>query len=610
MKISGNRTPSAESLATISNLLLSAFIILSLYFGRDILVPLALSGLLTFILAPLVTRLQRWLGRIGAVLLVVAIMFAATGAIGWALTRQAIDLANEIPSYKENIRTKIRSIQGSGQSSLSKITETIEDLKSELPGETASEPPSHSKAGSGVGATVTEVKIVDGKDQLEIMQVVLAPVLGPLGSAALVLVLLIFMLLQREELRNRLIRLIGQGRMSTTARAMDDAGARVSRYLLMQIVVNVTYGIPVAIGLYFIGVPNAILWGALATVLRFIPYVGPWIAAAFPIVLSIASSPGWMAPLLTIGLFIVLEVISNNVMEPWLYGTSTGVTPIALIVAALVWTWLWGPVGLVLATPLTVCLVVMGRHIPKLAFLSIVLSDDEALTPAEDCYQRLLRAGENDEMELVDQYLKTQPLVALFDSVLMPVITAVGTDHRLGFVGNEQLDSVEEGVNDILEAIAPESTPTDEAASRICCVPARARRDQLAGEMLVQVLRRNGYPAQCAAVSMPLDDLMAWVRNTKADVVCVSAVAPTTLIHARYLCAKLRAHSAGLKIMVGLWGRSELAPDTLESMRASGADEIVASLAEATDRMTALADHRAPGTVVLAPDGREGIGAA
>jgi predicted PurR-regulated permease PerM len=218
------------------------------------------------------------------------------------------------------------------------------------------------------------------------------------------------MLLQREDLRGRLIRLIGQGRISTTTRAMDDAGARVSRYLLMQLVVNVAYGVPVAVGLSFIGVPNAILWGAFATILRFIPYVGPWIAAAFPITLSLAVSPGWMMPLLTIGLFVVLELLSNNVMEPWLYGSSTGVSPIALIVAAVFWTWLWGPVGLVLATPLTVCLVVMGRHVPRLSFLSVLLSDEDALTPAQDCYHRLLTVGEQDEMELVESYLKANSL--------------------------------------------------------------------------------------------------------------------------------------------------------------------------------------------------------
>lgn len=580
---------------TISNILLSVFVILTLYFGRVLLIPLALSALLTFMLAPLVGIIQRRLGRIAAVLLVVGMMFAATGAVGWVLTRQAIDLANQLPGYEENIQTKLRSIKVPSQGAFSRISKTIEDLKKELPGavENGSSPGSDMWPGHGTKAT--PVEIVNGKDQrLEFMQVVLAPVLGPLGTAALVLLLLIFMLLQREELRNRLIRLIGQGRISATARAMDDAGARVSKYLLMQLVVNVTYGIPVAIGLYFIGVPNAILWGALATVLRFIPYVGPWIAAAFPILLSLASSPGWMAPLLTIGLFIVLELISNNVMEPWLYGSSTGVTPIALIVAALVWTWLWGPVGLVLATPLTVCLVVMGRHIPKLSFLSIILSDEEALTPAEDCYQRLLRAGEQDEMELVDHFLKTNPLASLFDSVLVPVIAAAETDHRQGFLEAGQLDFVEQGVSDILDAVSSDFPSADEMDFHVCCVPARAHRDQLVGDMLVQLLQEKGCHSRNAAARMSSGDLTGWIRDAKADVVCISVVAPTTIIHARYLCSKLRANSPGLKIIVGLWGRQDLTPEIVGNLQDSGADDVVTTLAEAVE----LVATHAPGPVV------------
>jgi hypothetical protein len=254
-------------------------------------------------------------------------------------------------------------------------------------------------------------------------------------------------------------------------------------------------------------------------------------------------------------------------------------------VAALVWTWLWGPVGLVLATPLTVCLVVMGRHIPKLAFLSIVLSDDEALTPAEDCYQRLLRAGEHDEMDLVDNFLKTRPMSALFDSVLMPVVAAAGTDHRLGFLDAGQLDSVERGLFEIVDAVSPDDPAEDGMAFHVCCVPARAQRDQLAGDMLVRLLWQEGIPAQSAVAGMPLGELVAWVRKTKAEVVCISVVAPSTLIHARYLCAKFRAITPRLKIVVGLWGRPDLTPENFVALRESGADEIVVSLAEAIERL-------------------------
>ena len=341
---------------------------------------------------------------------------------------------------------------------------------------------------------------------MELGQRLIAPLLGPLGRAALVLLLVIFMLLRREDLRRRLIRLIGKGRISAATHAMDDAGSRVFRYLFMQLVVNVSYGIPVAIGLYFIGVPNAVLWGACATVLRFIPYIGPWIAAAIPVALSLAVSPNWTMPLLTIGLFVVLELLSNNVMEPWLYGTSTGVTPIALIIAAVFWTWLWGPVGLILSTPLTVCLVVMGRRVPSLSFLSVLLSDEEALTPAEDFYHRLLTVGEQDELEFVESYLKANSLTALYDSVFVPVIIATETDHRLELLDDEQRSFIEQSLRDIIEDLgtvpqvaskidanraAAQDTPSRIAAPpfRVFCLPARADRDELAGAMLTQLLQ-------------------------------------------------------------------------------------------------------------------------
>ena len=428
MAIPIKKASSADSLAMISNVLLTAFIIFMLYFARELLVPLALAALLTFLLGPLVTRLQRWLGNVGAVLLVVATLLGATGVAGWVLTRQAMDLANQLPAYEENIRTKLRSIRLPGDGVIDRLSRTVEDLKKDLPGSEEQE----AEGIAGLGRDEEKVMPVEivSDERLRIAQIIL----GPLGTAGLVLLLLIFMLLQRDDLRNRIIRLVGQGRISATSRAMDDAGSRVSKYLVMLLVVNVTYGIPVAIGLYFIGVPNAILWGALATVLRFIPYVGPWIAAAFPILLSLAVSPDWLAPILTVSLFIVLELVSNNVMEPLLYGSSTGVTPIALIVAALVWTWLWGPVGLVLATPLTVCLVVMGRHIPRLAFLSIVLSDEEALTPAEECYHRLHRSGGHEGLDFVENYLKSISTDTLFDSV--PRLVRQGRRKPLGRIGS------------------------------------------------------------------------------------------------------------------------------------------------------------------------------
>jgi predicted PurR-regulated permease PerM len=599
------KASAAESLAAISNVLLSAFIIAALFLGRDLLVPFALAALLTFMLAPLVTRLQRWLGRVCAVLLVVLMMFATAGGAAWVLTRQAVDVANKLPDYKENIRTKLRSIRLPSGGPFKRISQTLDELKKDLPGQNQENTALKPNASQNLATQATPVEVVNGKDQrLEFLQVILAPVLGPLGTASLVLLLLVFMLLQRDDLRNRLIRLIGQGRISTTSRAMDEAGSRVSKYLRMQLVVNLTYGIAVAIGLSLIGLPNAILWGALATVLRFIPYVGPWIAAMIPVLLSFAISPGWSTPALTIGLYIVIELISNNVMEPWLYGSSTGVTPIALIVAAMVWTWLWGPVGLILATPITVCLVVMGRHIPRLAFLSIVLSDEEALTQAEDFYHRLHRAGEHDAMEFVETFLKSNPLSALFDTVFIPVITAAWTDQRLGLLDIEQIESLErelrETLDDVeirMESVAAESPIADAPVLNVCCLPARAYRDELAGTMMGQLLRQQGCNALCASSKMLASEVIDWVRNTKADVVCISAVAPTKIVQARFLSSKLRRNFPEIKIIVGLWGSAVQSVEETKSLEDSGANEIVNSLAGAVEaavrQMPFLATNRA-----------------
>jgi len=585
MITTAKRPSSAESLAAISNVVISAFIVVTLYLGRAILVPVALAALLTFLLSPLASWLQRWIGRIGAILLVVFLLLATTYGVGWVVTRQAIDLAEQIPSYKANIQTKLRAIRLPNHGPIAKVSATLEDLKKDLPevkksAQDSADPKSQSEE------QATPVKIVGEKEQpLKFIQVVLAPFLGPLGTAALVLLLLIFMLLQREDLRSRIIRLIGQERVSTTTHVMDEASAKVTKYLLMQLVVNVTYGIPVAIGLSLIGVPNAILWGALAIVLRFIPYLGPWIAASFPVLLALASSPGWMVPLLTIALFVVLELISNNIMEPWLYGSSTGVTPIALIIAALVWTSLWGPVGLLLSTPLTVCMVVMGRHIPRLEFFSIMMSDEEVLTPAEDCYQRLIRAGEHDEMELVEQYLKANSLKSLFDSVLIPVLFAASDDHRHGYLDPQQFHSVQLSLSEVVEAVSPDDPTGDEMDCNIYCVPAKGSFNQLASEMITRLLWEEGLKAKTATPKMLPAEIMDCARAAKA--VCVSAMAPRTITYARHLCAKLRATEPNLEIIVGLWGWREMTPQRIAAFKEAGADQVVSSMAEVVDRFKA-----------------------
>jgi predicted PurR-regulated permease PerM len=616
------KTTATDALVGIWTIALTAFIVATLYFARELLIPLALSALLTFLLSPLVTRIERWIGRIAAVLLVVALIFTGFGAAGWMLTRQLVDLATKLPEYKGNIVAKMHAFELPKGGAFTRLSQTMEELKQELPGGTATAAPTITqepgKPGSAVGSpplspshpVPVEMVETSKASPIELVQLIIAPLLGPFGMAALVLVLVICMLFQREDLRNRLIRLIGQGRISATTRAMDDAGRRVSRYLLMQLLVNVTYGTVIAIGLYFIGVPDAVLWGALGTVLRFIPYIGPALATALPTFLALAVSPHWRVPILTLSLFVGLELLLNNVMEPLLYGAHTGVSSIALIVAAVFWTWLWGPLGLVLATPLTVCLVVLGRHVPRLSFLSVVLSDEEALTPAEDCYHRLIAPGEHGELELVESYLKANSLTALYDSVFIPVLTAAETDARAELLDIAQLSNVEQTMRDIIEDLGtrpavPSRASLEKASSagdeeapslpdlapdcRVYCLPARADRDELAGAMLVQLARQQGFGAQNAPAKLVAGELLALVEKADVDVICISVVAPSTVIHARYLCLKLRSFLPRLKIVVGLWGATEDLTEATKRLRDSGADEVVTLLAEALVQLARLA---------------------
>ena len=604
MQTARSKTAGTDALVGIWAIALASFVMATLYVTRDFLIPLALAALLTFLLSPLVTRIERWLGRITAVLLVGAMILAATVAVGWVLTRQLVDLAAKLPDYKENIQTKLRSFKVPTGGVFTRFSETVEELRKDLPGAenltpAVAKPQTPAAVTPRPAPAAESVQVEPSSLSLTgLVQYLITPLLGPLGKAALVVLLVVFMLLRREDLRRRLIRLIGKGHISAATHAMEDAGARVSRYLLMQLVVNVSYGIPVAIGLYFIGVPNAVLWGAFAAVLRFIPYIGPWIAAVLPITLSLAVSPNWTMPLLTIGLFIVLELLSNNLMEPWLYGSSTGVTPIALIVAAVFWTWLWGPVGLVLSTPLTVCLVVIGRNVPRLSFLSVVLSDEEALTPAEDFYHRLLTINEQDELEFVEAYLKTNSVSALYDSVFIPVIISTETDHRLELLDDEQRLLIEQSLRDIIEdlgtpppvdsnldalKIATEDAPSIGPARplQVYSLPARADRDELASAMLIQLLQKQGLAAQSAPAKLPVGELLDLVAKLDPQAACISVVSPSTVIQARYLCIKLKSRLPGLKIVVGLWGLTHGVPDAAKRLRESGANEIVTSLSDA-----------------------------
>jgi predicted PurR-regulated permease PerM len=585
MAIPRKRLSSAESLASVSSIVLTTAVIAVLYFGRELLVLLALAALLTFLFAPLVKRLERWLGKIGAVLFVVSSMFAVTISAGWIITQQAMDVAGKFPDYKGNIQAKLRSVQDSG----GKITSMISGALQSLDVKTPVPAPRASKQAGSLPANPPDqkpipVEVVNGAGEtFQMARSVLASLLAPFGTAALVCLLLIFMLLQRRDLRDRMIRLVGEGHIHETTNALDDAGQRISKYLVMLVVVNATYGIVLAIALSWLGLPNAVLWGALAAVLRFLPYVGPWIAAAFPIVLSLASSPSWMTPVLTIAVFLILELASNNIMEPWLYGNSTGVTPFALVVAALVWTSLWGPVGLLLSTPLTVCLVVMGRHIPRLSFLSILLSDEAPTTLADECYQRLLIPREHDEMEFVDKYLGDNPLTALFDQILIPVVISAEIDFRSGALDRDQHERILQGTTRILEeledrlAIDPENGDILNRSFAICCVPTRSARDQLPSIMLRILMADHGIHVMTPPPEASSKDILEWLTARTPDIICLSCLPPASHQHGRGLSAKLHAALPSCEIVFGLWGRSAIPSEASTSLKKTGVKRIVGS---------------------------------
>jgi predicted PurR-regulated permease PerM/GAF domain-containing protein len=586
--------------------LLIAFVVAALYFGRSLFVPIALATLITFLLSRLVARLERWIGRIAAVLVSVIAMFTIFGAASWVIGRQVIDLADKLPDYQANIASKIRSLRLPAAGPLARFSSSIHALQNELVA--PSTPPETNRARSNAPTrtaspmvTPIPVKVIEGRNAIpQLMQETLSAILSPLGTAALVLLLVIFMLLKREDIRGRLIRLMGQGRISTTTRAMEDAGRRVSRYLSTQFLVNTCYGICVAIGLQCIGVPNAALWGLLAGVLRFIPYVGPWVGALLPVLLSFAISRSWFTPLMTIGLFIVLEAIVSNFVEPWVYGANTGVSPLALIISAVFWTWLWGPVGLVLSTPMTVCLAVMGRHVPRLEFLGILLSEDQPLAPHEEFYHRLLSFSVDSAEEFANKYLDTQSLPALYDNVLIPAIAAVEIDAHRGSLTAEHRTSALQRVHEIVDDFSSREVSPSKAheqengdligvapaiGSRVLCLPANAYRDELAGEMLAQLLRNHGFAAENLPARLKHEELLDRAVDRRPECICVSVLPPTSIAQARHLTLAIRERLEGVTILIGVWS-ARFDADTLRE-RLSGAhvSDVAVSLADAVQRI-------------------------
>jgi predicted PurR-regulated permease PerM len=559
-------------------------VIAVLYWAQAVIVPMALAVLLTFVLTPPVNWLERWLGRVPAVLVAVTLVFIVLGLAGWGLARQMDRLADDLPTYRVNILAKIADVRGAGKGgSVEKVQETIEGIKTEL--EQSTEPTR--RAARPVVVTSEPVAGFPGFSWL-------GPLLGPLGKAGLVLAMVIFMLLERRDLRDRLLGLFGHGRLTVTTKAFDEAGSRVSRQLLMQSLVNLVYGVAAGIGLYLLDVPYAFVWAALGAALRFIPYVGPVIAAGAPILVSLAALPGWAGPLWVVVLFVGLELFTNLVLETVLYAGAAGVSQVALLVSVAFWTWLWGPLGLLMATPLTVCLVVLGKHVPGLEFVGTLMADTPALAPEYGYYQRLLARDQSEAADIIERHVKTEAPRSVYDALLLPALNYAERDRLEARLSADEetavIDATRELLSDTAEAIRrlePEPSPPDDPsragpreALRVLGVATNGGADELALEMLGHLLDDLPIVVDIAKGRMLASELVSQVRTGGVSVICLADLPPSPPSKTRYLVKRLHAAVPDLRILVGRWAPQALADDSTQLLRDAGATIVASTLAE------------------------------
>jgi predicted PurR-regulated permease PerM len=557
-------------------------VVFVLYRAQAVLVPIALAVLITFVLTPPVAWLERWIGRIPAVLVTVVLVFTVLGLAGWGLARQMDSLAEDLPRYRVNILAKIADVRGASKGgSVEKLQETIEDIQTDL-GKTE------------VRRGTVSRPIVVTSDQAVGFSGFrwLSPIVGPLGQAGLVLTLVIFMLLDRRDLRSRLIGLFGHGQLAVTTRAVDEAGSRVSRHLLMQSLVNLIYGVAAGAGLYFLGVPYALVWAALSATLRFIPYIGPVLGAGAPILVSLAATVGWAGPLWVVGLFVVLELFTNLVLETVLFAGAAGVTPVALLASVAFWTWLWGPLGLLMATPLTVCLVVLGKHVSGLELVGKLLADTPAIAPEHGYYQRLLARDQGEAADIIEHYIVTESPRSVYDALLLPALNYAERDRLEQRLSPDEetavIDATRELLSDAAESIrrvhpappADPSLPGPRQPLRVLGYAINGTADELALTMLIHLVEDLPIAVEIAKRSMHASELLALVREQGFSVVCLADLPPSPSSKARYLVKRLRAALPEVHILVGRWGPTALADESPQMLRESGANLVASTLIE------------------------------
>ena len=605
------RTATSRELGRLVGLLTAIVVVATLYFGRVVFVPLSLAFLFSLLLAPAVSALE-WirLPRLLAVPLVLLAVFGALGGLAYRTSQEFIDVTNQLPTYKKTIEDKVHFIRRSSTPQLDKASNSVKELEDELSNSANSTPGSKKPITAPIKPL--PVQVVTPSNPISSIE----NLFGPLANVILVTIFTIFMLLGREDLRDRFIRLAGGKRSSTMSQAtqaLDEASRRINRYLFLQLLVNVCYGAIIGTALYFIGIPNAALWGLCTAIFRFLPYIGPPLAAAMPVLLSLAVFAGWQHALMTVALFAVLELLVSNFIEPLLYGAHVGLSALAILVAAVFWTLLWGFPGLVLSTPLTVCLVVLGRYSPAFSFLNILLGDEPVLEPHAQYYQRLLSLDQTEARQIAVQYCKDKPLEDLYGSVVIPALSLAEQDRHRDQLDKHTENYIFQSTREIVEELAetieapsyrhltpdtgslfPVELGSDDAlvaksrSFSVLCIPANDTADEIVALLLCQLLERRGFAAQStpvAAIAHTLDT----IAESKPDVVCISALPPFAIDHARALYSAVRAKFPGQDQIVCLWHSDGDPTKTAARFRLAPNDGLLTTLSEVLQRLESRA---------------------
>jgi predicted PurR-regulated permease PerM len=572
-----------RGLLTDEPILLLALVLLGLYFAREVLIPLAMAVTLNFLLAPAVIIFERLrLKRVSAVVLVVFMASMLVGGVGFIVMRQLIGVVNDLPAHRSNISSRLGEIQSPRTGELGQTEKSLQELWDMITGKQVSTVPQPVNPTPGPNGRrgkeqVTPheaanlqptpvVVITPSESTTQYLGELLMPVLKPLGTLGMVLIFTIYMLLKREDLRNRLLLLAGIGRLNLMTQALNEAAERISRYLVMNVLVNAGCGVIVAIGLYLLHVPNATLWGALFAILRMVPYAGSLIAGVATVGYTMALSESWWHPLWVFLLFVVLEMAVSNFVEPFLYGSHTGISALALVAMAIVWTLLWGWAGLIVSTPLTVCLIVFGRYVPQMSFLHILLGEEAELAPEAHFYERLLAMDQTEAHNVADRFLETRALVDLYDEVIMPALIMTEQDRHKGVLDDVRssylFQSATELVAELTDYRSPQASEPacdPETATRtnpVICIPASDQADEIAATMLAQLLEQCGHKTLMLPSAAVSPEILSRLAEEAGTILCISAVPPFAFAHARTLALRLRQSVPENRIMVGLWNTS------------------------------------------------------